>query len=272
MFSGSRPPDRSAHPALLPCLPSAGGLPARIGLIGDPPGWLHSGSGDGLVDRLVLRQRAEAWAGDQPWRLRLAVPDHRAAGGRKWRLGWALESLARFAASDRQRCCAGPGQLPRVKPGSACDGVLGGFWLAQGWADKAGLPATGPASMGLERAPCSRLPDRRRDVENLMGAAFCGQRRKRAAETGGMDVRSLFLDAVGAGWGESACGSWSCGEQPQKSGEGFLQWATHVPGLQGSSTLDRCWARRGRFAVGSARPALASMNLAHLVALAGSWP
>jgi len=73
----------------------------------------------------------------QPWRLRLAGgPDHFAAGGGKWRLGWALESLASLGQPliGQPLAVAALASALAVKSWiSAVRGVLAASGWPQGW-------------------------------------------------------------------------------------------------------------------------------------------
>jgi len=125
----------SAHPALLPWLAVA------VACLLDrhdrrPAGLAASGSGMMAVDRRFAPTGAEAWAGVSLGGLRLRGGLSPCCWGRKWRPGWALESLARSQPLIGQgRCCCWPWAscLAGEKPGSGRARRSGGFWLPQGW-------------------------------------------------------------------------------------------------------------------------------------------
>jgi len=211
-------------------------------LVGDPPGLLHPVQVMGWWIG-VLRQRAEAWAGDQPWRLRLAgglitVLLVGGSGG----LGWALESLARSRPLIGQpllllalaSCLAG-GSLDR-----AVRSVLVGLGGSKAWADSDGAPEASQ----LERARACLAWIVGRDVEDLDGAGVLRAAAETAAENGVDGLFApLFWMLVGAGLG--GVGLWGA---PPIAGEGFLPgplalaWA-----YKASSTLDSMLGyRRGR--------------------------
>ncbi|MCT0202676.1 adenosylcobinamide-phosphate synthase CbiB [Synechococcus sp. CS-602] len=220
-------------------------------LIGDPPGWLHPVQVMGWWIA-VLRQRAEAWAGDQPWRLRLAgglitVLLVGGSGG----LGWALESLARSQPLIGQpllllalaSCLAGE-SLDR-----AVRGVLAGLAGRKAGADKAGAASDGPSEHGLERARARLAWIVGRDVENLDGAGILRAAAETAAENGVDGLFApLFWMLVGAGlggFGLWGVGLWGATPNP---GEGFLPGPlTLAWAYKASSTLDSMLGyRRGR--------------------------
>jgi len=107
-----------------------------------------------------------------------------------------------------------------------------------------------------------------------MGPAFCGQAAETAAgERAWMDCFAplFWMLGGGLGWGDSACGSWSGGEQPKNPGEGFPARATQRwPGpTRPPAPSIRCWANRRRksFAKWLGTAGARLDDAAHLVAL-----